>query len=193
MLNINEELWISRARRGDNDAFTQLVETYQQPVFNLCYRMLGERCEAEDAAQETFLRAYTRLDSYDPTRKFSSWLLAIAAHYCIDRLRRRRFNPASWEDLDCANWLSSSQPGPEATLITREAHHRVQKLLDLLPPHYRATIILHYWHDLSYIEIAETLHSTVSAIKSQLFRARQKMAETATQRGAELRLAPVMN
>jgi len=193
MLNSNEELWISRAQRGDNNAFTQLVEIYQRPVFNLCYRMLGEWGEAEDAAQETFLRAYTRLASYDPTRKFSSWLLAIAAHYCIDRLRRRRFNAASWEDLDCSNWLASSQPGPEATLITRENHDRVRKLLNMLPPHYRATVILHYWHDLSYIEIAETLHSTVSAIKSQLFRARQKMAETATYQSAEFRLAPVMS
>jgi RNA polymerase sigma-70 factor, ECF subfamily len=193
MLNANEELWISRVQRGDKNAFTQLVEIYQRPVYNLCYRMLGERGEAEDAAQETFIRAYTRLASYDPTRKFSSWLLAIATHYCIDRLRRRRFNTTSWEDSDCSNWLPSSQPGPEAILITHEIHGQAQDLLNTLPPHLRATIILRYWHDLSYAEIAETLQTTLSTVKAQLFRARQKMAGAAAQPGAEFRLASAMS
>ena len=76
----DEKLWIARARQGDDEAFAQLVEAYQRPVFNICYRMLGEPAEAEDAAQETFIRAYTRIESYDPKRKFSSWLLAIASH-----------------------------------------------------------------------------------------------------------------
>lgn len=193
MLNTNEEVWISRVQRGDNSAFTQLVEIYQRPVFNLCYRMLGERGEAEDAAQETFLRAYTRLASYDPSRKFSSWLLAIATHYCIDCLRRRRFHTTSWEDLDCSNWLPSAQPGHEAALITHEAHGQVRNLLNTLPPHLRATVILRYWHDLSYQEIAETLQTTLSTVKSQLFRARQKMAGTVATQGADFRLVPVMS
>ena len=85
----DERLWIVRARRGDDEAFSRLVEAYQRPVFSVCYRMLGDAAEAEDAAQETFIRAYTCIDSYDPSRKFSSWLLAIASHYCIDLLRRR--------------------------------------------------------------------------------------------------------
>jgi RNA polymerase sigma-70 factor, ECF subfamily len=192
MLNTNEEVWISHVQCGDSNAFTQLVEIYQRPVFNLCYRMLGERGEAEDAAQETFLRAYTRFASYDSTRKFSSWLLAIATHYCIDRLRQRRLNMVSWEGLDCSNWLPSSRPGPEAALITREAHGQAQDLLNTLPPHYRATVILRYWHDLSYQEIAETLQTTLPTVKSQLFRARQMMARTAIPQDTEFRLAQSM-
>jgi RNA polymerase sigma-70 factor (ECF subfamily) len=86
-----EELeMICGALSGDHAAFSALVETYQTPVFNLCYRMLGDRCEAEDAAQEAFLRAYSRLRSYDPARPCETWLLSSAAHYCIDRLRTRR-------------------------------------------------------------------------------------------------------
>ena len=89
-----ESNWIQQARAGDQaasaDAFSRLVEAYQTPIYNLAYRMLGNRTEAEDAAQETFIRAYTRLDTYDPGRKFSSWLLSIASHYCVDVLRRRR-------------------------------------------------------------------------------------------------------
>ncbi len=177
----DEELWIAHARQGDDEAFSRLVEAYQRPVLNICYRMLGDPAEAEDAAQETFIRAYTRLDSYDPARKFSSWLLAIASHYCIDRLRRQRFGLVSWDDLPPWRWLPDSQPQPEEIALRHEAQRHVQELLDRLPPDYRAAVVLRYWHDLSYEEIAEALGSTLPAIKSRLFRARQMMAQAAVQ------------
>jgi len=175
----DETFWIVCACRGDDEAFTQLVESYQRPVFNLCYRMLGDPAEAEDAAQETFIRAYTRLASYDVNRKFSSWLLAIASHYCIDQLRRRRFGLVSLDDLPSGNWLSDAGPEPEQVALSHEAQHYVRALLNTLPPDYRAAVILRYWHELSYEEIAETLDATLPAIKSRLFRARQTMAQSA--------------
>ncbi len=180
-MNDDEQLWIGRARQGDDEAFSQLVEAYQRPVFNVCYRMLGDPAEAEDAAQETFIRAYTRIDSYDPNRKFSSWLLAIASHYCIDRLRRRRFSLVSWDDLPPWRWLPDPQPQPEEVTLRHEAQRHLQELLDQLPPDYRAAVILRYWHELSYEEIAEALNSTLPAIKSRLFRARQMLAQAAAQ------------
>jgi RNA polymerase sigma factor (sigma-70 family) len=82
--------WINRARAGDGEAFGHLVEAYQVSVYNLCYRMLGNLQEAEDAAQETFLRAYQGIKGYDRQKSFSTWLLSIAAHYSIDQIRRRR-------------------------------------------------------------------------------------------------------
>jgi RNA polymerase sigma-70 factor (ECF subfamily) len=176
----DEKLWIARALKGDNQSFSQLVEAYQRPVFNVCYRMLGDPAEAEDAAQETFIRAYTRIDSYDPSRKFSSWLLAIASHYCIDRLRRKRFGLVSWDDLPPWRWLPDSDPQPEEVALRHEAQRQVQELLKELPPDYRAAVVLRYWHELSYEEIADALDSTLPAIKSRLFRARQMMAQTAT-------------
>jgi RNA polymerase sigma-70 factor (ECF subfamily) len=180
-MNDDEKLWITRARQGDDQAFAQLVEAYQRPVFNLCYRMLGDPAEAEDAAQETFIRAYTRLDSYDPARKFSSWLLAVASHYCIDRLRRRHFGLVSWDDLPPWRWLPDPDPQPEEVTLRHEAQRHVQELLDRLPADYRAAVVLRYWHDLSYEEIAQALGSTLPAIKSRLFRARQMLAEAAAQ------------
>jgi RNA polymerase sigma-70 factor (ECF subfamily) len=176
-----EKLWIARAHQDDDGAFTQLVEAYQRPVFNLCYRMLGDPAEAEDAAQETFIRAYTRLASYDPNRKFSSWLLAIASHYCIDRLRRRRFTLVSWDDLPPWRWLPDPHPQPEEMALRHETQRHVRELLETLPPDYKAAVILRYWHELSYEEIAEALDSTLSAIKSRLFRARQMMAKATVQ------------
>jgi RNA polymerase sigma-70 factor (ECF subfamily) len=178
-MHTDETLWVVRARHGDEGAFSQLVEAYQRPVFNLCYRMLGDAAEAEDAAQETFIRAYTRLASYDPNRKFSSWMLAIASHYCIDRLRQRRMGLVAWDDLPPSNWLSDTQPKPEEVILDRETQHQVQELLNGLPPDYRAVVVLRYWNELSYEEMAETLHTTVPAIKSRLFRARQVMVNRA--------------
>ncbi|GAB4543932.1 MAG: sigma-70 family RNA polymerase sigma factor [Anaerolineae bacterium] len=177
----DEKVWIARALEGDDEAFSQLVEVYQRPVFNVCYRMLGEPAEAEDAAQETFIRAYTRLDSYDPGRKFSSWLLAIASHYCIDRLRRKRFGLVSWDDLPPWRWLPDSDPQPEEVALRHEAQRQVQELLNELPPDYKAAVILRYWYEFSYEEIAEALDASLPAIKSRLFRARQMMAQAASQ------------
>jgi RNA polymerase sigma-70 factor (ECF subfamily) len=94
----DEKAWIIQAQHGDSESFTQLVEAYQTPVYNLCYRMLGEAELAEDAAQETFLKAYQNLNRYDRERSFATWLLSIAAHHCIDKLRRRRFISVSIDE-----------------------------------------------------------------------------------------------
>ena len=173
-----ETAWIQRALTGDQEAFACLVEAYQTPVYNLAYRMLGNAAEAEDAAQETFIRVYTRLDTYDSERKFSSWLLAIASNYCIDRLRQRRFGWLSLDELPPWRWLTSSSR-PEEAVIRGEERDEVRQLLDQLPPHYRATVILRYWYDLSYQEIAEAMETTESAVKSTLHRARQMLAQGA--------------
>jgi RNA polymerase sigma-70 factor (ECF subfamily) len=138
----------------------------------------GDVVEAEDAAQETFLRAYTKLNSYNAGRKFSSWLFSIASHYCIDRLRQRRYQFIGWDELPGPDQavLSSPEPQPEAAAMDREERATLHSLLNTLPPDYRAATILRYWHELSYEEIAETLNTSVSAIKSRLFRAKQMMA-----------------
>ena len=175
----DEADWIKMARAGDQSAFGRLVVAYQTPVYNLAYRMLGNAAEAEEAAQETFLRAYTHLRSYDPQRAFRSWLLSIASHYCIDRLRRRRITWLPLEDeLAMPDSLTSHSPGPEAAVAQREREEHVQGLLTELSPTDRAAITLRYWYDCSYEEIAETLDLTVSAVKSRLHRARRTLAGT---------------
>ncbi len=163
---------------GDQEAFGELVELYQRPVYNLTYRMLGEAGEAEDAAQEAFLRAYQHLDRYDNTRPFKTWLLSIASNYCIDRLRKRRLTWLSIEEpLPPHPSLTSSEGEPEDAALSGERHAAIQAMLTELAPEYRAAVILRYWYDMSYTEIAEMLDTTESAIKSRLFRARQSLAE----------------
>jgi RNA polymerase sigma-70 factor (ECF subfamily) len=181
-----ERKWILRAREGDTEAFTRLVEAYQTPVYNLAYRMLGNSVEAEDAAQETFIRVYTRLHTYDVTRKFSSWLLSIASHYCIDRLRRRRMTLLSLEDVAFSGHLASDVDLPEEAVVRNEKEGQVRRLLDELPEDYRAAVVLRYWYDCSYKEIARILDTTESAIKSRLFRARRKMASAVQETSPDL-------
>lgn len=170
--------WVSSALEGDQDAFAELVYAYQDSVYNLCYRMLSERTEAEDAAQETFLKAYLNLQRYDPARSFKTWLLSIASNHCIDRLRRRRMVWLSIDEPLPPNvTLSSDEPQPEEAMIFTQRSAAVQELIDALSPDYRAAVVLRYWYDYSYTEIADMLDTTESAIKSRLFRARQMLAD----------------
>jgi len=178
---VNEEqTWVLQAQQGNDEAFTKLVETYQTPVFNLCYRMLGEPELAEDAAQETFLRAYQHLHRYDQKRPFPTWLLSIAAHYCIDRLRRRKFSMFSMDTEDeegnSFEIPDVDAPNPEGEAITGQTNERVHAMLKDLDATDRAAIIMRYWYDYSEKEIAESLNLTVSAVKSRLHRARKELA-----------------
>lgn len=170
--------WVAASIEGDQDAFAELVYTFQDAVYNLCYRLLGERTEAEDAAQEAFLKAYSNLQRYDPERPFKTWVLTIASNHCIDRLRKRRHVWLSIdESVPATLSLSSDDPQPEQAVLSNERSHQIQQMLNELEPDYRAAIVLRYWYDYSYTEIAEILETTESAIKSRLYRARQTLAE----------------
>ena len=171
----NDKIFINLARRGDDDAFAQLVEIYQRPVYNLCHRMLGTPQEAEDAAQETFWRAYQALQRYDTRKSFATWLLSIAAHYCIDQLRRRKLPTFALELLPDES-VPGISPGPETVLVHSEKEHEIQALLDNLNPKDRAAIILRYWYEFSEKEIAQTLKLSVGAVKSRLHRSRRALA-----------------
>jgi RNA polymerase sigma-70 factor (ECF subfamily) len=172
-----EREWIRLARAGDDQAFSELVGAFQVPVYNLCYRMLGESGEAEDAAQETFLRAYRNMNRYDPERKFVTWLLSIASNHCIDRIRKRRMTFLSLEKTPEIWEGSDPEPGPEGWIEDQELQAEVQKMLGSLTSPDRAAILLRYWYDYSYEEIAEMLKLSVSAVKSRLHRARRDLAD----------------
>lgn len=174
-MNNPETEWLARAQRGDDEAFGRLVETYQTPVFNLCYRMLGDAGEAEDAAQESFWRAYQSIRRYDQSRPFATWLLSIAAHYCIDQLRKRRLSTMPLDALPEED-IPDFAPGPETSYSRREEQQRLRQVLGTLGPQDRAAIIMRYWYDFSDEEIGEALSLTVSAVKSRLHRARLELA-----------------
>lgn len=180
-MDTDQEL-VARVLGGDQQAFAELVEAHQQAVYNLAYRMLGNADEAQDAAQETFLRAYQHLRRYDPSRPFKTWLLSIASNYCIDCIRKRRLTWLSIDEpLPPHPALTSSEPQPERAAMDSERAATIQALLGELAPEYRAAVTLRYWYDMSYTEIAEALETSESAVKSRLFRARQILAAKLTE------------
>jgi RNA polymerase sigma-70 factor (ECF subfamily) len=172
--------WLNLAQQGDPEAFTRIVDAYQVSVFNLCHRMLGNPYEAEDAAQETFLRAYKSMNSYDPNRSFSTWILSIAAHYCIDQLRRKKLNITYLEDSPFLE-LPDPGPNPESSLSESEQQKQIRSLLNALSETDRAAVIMFYWYEFTYEEIANALNLTISAVKSRLHRARTHLAKTWTE------------
>ncbi len=174
---VEDVVWVEQVRAGDRARFDHLVEKYQRSIYNLCYRMLGDHVLAEDAAQETFIRAYRKLDLYDAERKFSTWLFSIASNYCLDQLKRRRWIVLSWDDvMPFAEVPIPNRMQPEPSFLAAETTSEMQHLLQRLPDDYRIPIILKYWHNMSYEDIATTLDMTVSAVKSKLFRARKKLS-----------------
>lgn len=166
-----EQAEVLRARRGDAAAFDRLVARYYRRVYTLCLSLLEDPAEAEDATQEAFWRAYRHLQRYDPTRPFRTWLLSIAAHHAIDRLRRRKPR-APWNEA-----LPAQDPSPEERLLAQEEQERIRRLVGQLPPLERALVLLRYWEGASYREMAQALSLSESAVKSRLFRARRALAQ----------------
>jgi RNA polymerase sigma-70 factor, ECF subfamily len=185
-VNESEQEWLQGAINGDDEAFARLVETYQTPVYNLCYRMLGEATSAEDAAQETFWRAYQNLKRYDTSRPFITWLLSIAAHHCIDQQRKRRLPILEMDEFPELDIADTNIPNPEKTISHSQENDALHTLINKLNPQDRATVILKYWYDCSEEEISQMLSLTVSAVKSRLHRSRKELAEMISTNQTEL-------
>jgi RNA polymerase sigma-70 factor (ECF subfamily) len=152
-------------------AFTELLARYRRPVLNFVYRLLGNADDAEDVAQEVFVRAYRHWDEYDPRRSVSTWLFAMARNAAIDRLRYRQRHPTA--PLD-----ASPEPSAESREVeTREIGAVIAAAIQTLPEDQRTAIILAEYHGLSYAEIAEVMRCSVKSVESRLYRAKAALRE----------------
>lgn len=174
MSSAEESELARRAAHGDHDAFAEIVRRHQSAVYNVARRLLGDRHEAEDAAQEAFLRAYRFLDRYDPHRPLRPWLQRIAVNVCLNRPKSGQTERFLDEGLPP---FTEPAPGPEAQTVIRERNARLRAELLRLPPRYRVVIELRHFQELSYEEIARELNRPLSDVKSDLFRARRLLAE----------------
>jgi RNA polymerase sigma-70 factor (ECF subfamily) len=154
-----------------------LVERFQGRVFGLCYRMLGQRQDAEDAAQETFVRVLKNLHRWDCGRDFEPWLLAIAGNRCRTALATRRRKPVAESAVEL---LADDAPDDRAAAQLGE---EVQLALAQVRAEYREAFILFHEHELSYAEIAETMDVPLGTIKTWVHRARKELIESLQQRG----------
>lgn len=169
---------VERSRAGDTDAFAELFRLFRTDVQRLCRRMLASRDESDDAASEVFLRAHRALDAYDTARPFRSWLLAIAAHHCVDRLRRRTTESRLFEpgDFD-PDRIAAPGPSPLQQRLTEEVREHLLAALEALPDRYRAPLVLRYFAGFDYSEIGEVLDVSRNQVATLLFRAKRKLRE----------------
>jgi RNA polymerase sigma-70 factor (ECF subfamily) len=175
MLDPSDRDLVLRVRGGDAEAFGHLVQRYQNSVYNVCYRLLGEPGAAQDEAQEAFIRAYQRLDRYDESRPFGPWIRQVAANLCLNQLARLRRPSVSLDDeRDEPHVPLAADPAADGEQA--ETALALRAAIAALPPHYRAVIELRHFQDLSYAEIAAAMDWPVSDVKSYLFRARKLLA-----------------
>ena len=162
---------------GDQVAMIALVERFRGQVFGLCYRMLGQRQDAEDAAQETFVRVLKNLHRWDPARDFEPWLLAIAGNRCRTALASRKRRPAADSAVEnVADYRPDAQPGQQLAEEVTLALHGVRE-------DYRQAFVLFHEHELSYAEIAEAMEVPLGTVKTWVHRARKELIEQLRRRG----------
>ncbi len=176
MLADDDRPLVRRARDRDVQAYGELVRRHEAAVFRVCWRLLGERAAAEDAAQETFIRAYDRLDTFDLERPFGPWIRKVATNWCLNRLAATRPTDVL-DDGDDRGPEGPASERPETAQLGREREATIRSALLALPARHRAVVELRHFQDLSYSEIATTLGLPVSDVKSYLFRARRLLAE----------------
>ncbi|NGP46888.1 RNA polymerase sigma factor SigW [Bacillaceae bacterium SIJ1] len=172
---------IQQVKKGDQNAYGDIVEIYKNKVYHICYRMLGNAHEAEDMAQEAFLRAYMNIHSYDPTKKFSTWLYRIATNVSIDRIRKRKPDYSldatvpGTEGMDMYAQLAASDKLPEEEVESLELQRWIQEEMMSLPPKYRSAVVLKYIEELSLKEISDILDMPVNTVKTRIHRGREAL------------------
>jgi RNA polymerase sigma-70 factor (ECF subfamily) len=179
----DEQLLIDRARKGDLQAFRELVEQSRRAVYRLAYDMTGSRHDAEDLSQDVFVKAYRSLPGFRGDAKWSTWLHRITVNTCLDH--RKSSAPKTMEFNDDTEHHSTGellQHQHEIILPDRAAHstfiqHHVEKALDRLTPRQRSVFVLRHYHDFSMKQIAETLEVAEGTVKTLLFRAVQQLQE----------------
>ena len=165
------------AARSDGDAdFDTLYAAQSRRVLQTCRYLLGSPDEAQDAAQEVFLRARQRFEQYDRERPFASWILGVASHHCIDRLRRRGRETRLFGTADVERVPAPTrEPGPLTALLARERGRQVREAVAALPDKYRVPLVLAYFHELAYAEIGAILGIETGHVAVLVFRGRKQL------------------
>ena len=178
-----DEQLVRSCLEGDRKSFEQLVERYERPIFNLALRMVGNAEDARDVAQNTFVAAFRKLATFDPDRRFFSWIYRIAIHESLDLLGRRQPH----EPIDAGRPAAGG--GPDAALDSAERTAAVTRALMGLPPDQRSVVVLRHYRNCTYREMAEILGIPEKTVKSRLFTARQALRQALAGSGV---LAPWM-
>ena len=178
---------IGRVRRGETRLFAELVLRYQDPVYSMALRFVRSAGDAEDVAQEAFLRAFRGLERFKGESRFSTWLYRITWNLCADWLRRHRKPGRTPRGIDEAAEVADDTVALEEGLLAAEERQEVRRALDRLDEKYRGVLLLLYYQKLSYDEIADVLDVPVKTVETRLYRARRLLRETLQRAGWEVR------
>ncbi len=172
-----DQILIDRCLAGDSRAFNDLINRYKRQVFALIFRLVHNQSDAEDIAQETFIKAYKSFASYDPSYPFLTWLFKIAHNSAIDFLRAQKPDSLSIHDEENPVDIEDTQISLEEKIEAASQQELIDKVLGTLPPLYREVLILRHQQELSYEEISQSLDIPVGTVKVRLFRARDIMKQ----------------
>jgi RNA polymerase sigma-70 factor (ECF subfamily) len=180
----SEKILIKRSKNGDIGAFEDLIEEYQQKVFNIALRMLGNYEDASDIAQEVFIKVFRAIKGFKGKSSFSTWLYRIATNTCLDELRKRKNKKVLYidediklEDSDLQRQIEDDSPTPDVIAEKKEIGAIVNEAIDKLSDEHKAAIILRDIQGFSYLEIAEILNCPEGTVKSRINRGRRTLKE----------------
>jgi RNA polymerase sigma-70 factor (ECF subfamily) len=169
---------VVKARDGDQKAYADLMHRYKDSIYFMVLKMVNNKEDAMDLTVETFAKAFEKLEKYQPEYAFSTWLFRVATNNCIDFIRKKKLNTTSIHGLtdnegdEQHMQIKSDVLNPEETSIKKQQTEELKQLIDGLPPRYRNLIVLRYFDELSYEEIAQQLDLPLGTVKAQLFRGR---------------------
>jgi len=172
---------MERVKQGDIEAFEQLVTTHQTRVIGTVVKMLGDDTDAEDIAQQVFIRVWNSAARYEPSAKFTTWLFTITRNLVFNEVRRRKRHPATPLEREADDRAfqveDTSSKSPSTLMMDAEMQTAIQAAIEQLPEVQRMAVVLRRYQDVSYEEIAKILNLSVPAVKSVLFRARTELRE----------------
>ncbi len=180
---LEDQLLVERSKKGDRDAFEHLVRLYENKVYTIAYRLMGNHADAADLAQESFIKIYQALPNFRGDSSFSTWIYHITVNVCRDELRKRQRRPTVSLDEHAGDGnnstyeIRSTAPGPEEMLDRSETQAMIQHCLNNLSEDYRTILVMREIQELAYEEIAEILGCSLGTVKSRLSRARQALKE----------------
>jgi RNA polymerase sigma-70 factor (ECF subfamily) len=173
----DDQTLIAKAQQGDLHSFDLLVRSYQRRVYSLAYRMVKNHDAADDVAQDTFIKAYSSIESFKLGRPFFTWLYRICMNLSINYLKRQKFmiSESQFEEETSPLERETADGDPLSLLVKREQERRIEHAISVLPPKYKGVFVLRVYEDLSYEEIAQTLKISLGTVMSRLFRARERL------------------
>lgn len=183
---ISDDDLLSQCRTGDRDAFQALVEKYQHKVYTIAYRFVGNEADANDLAQEAFIKVYQKLSTFRGESSFLTWLYHITANTCRDELRKRQNKwtvsldnpgPQPGDGTARVEGVRSTMAGPEEVAVAREVQRNLQMVLNQLPAEQKLILIMREIQGFSYEEIAQQLECSLGTVKSRLSRARAALKD----------------